>query len=524
MAAAALGMVAPPVEAGCVPVLQLQEARCVPVLQLQEAGDVVLEVATLDGAAQVELTTPAGSSTSGPGPREGEISPEEIGGPAAAMPSEGEIPQAASEVDRLKGEIHGEIERVKLVQEVRGSKELPCIWRVHPSIRETEKEAYEPKLVSIGPLHRDNKILQPMEEIKLMYLDDLLGRSNRNELGNYIRVISNCEQRARMQYAEAVPLSRDDFVKMLVVDGCFIIEYFAKRVFKKAQETAPLSGVRWGFSHLRRDLMLLENQIPFFVLAKLSEETDIPFIGKRQRPLTLMDLALGFLRIKLSAEKRPQADRVLHLLHLHHLCLNPSAGAEEPTAQHSPHGQVEHQVPRMIPNATELDKAGVKFMKKDGASSHLMVSFLNGLLEIPFLPVEEATSTRLRNFIALEQCCPQVGNYFTSYGVFMDNIVSAESDVALLRKHRVIESKLGSDEEVAKMFNMLCKGTHLNYGTHYNARLFVDVNAYCEVARHRWRASLKSTHLSSPWTIISLLAGIVLLALTIVQTVYTIIK
>ncbi|MQL88398.1 hypothetical protein Taro_020957 [Colocasia esculenta] len=178
----------------------------------------------------------------------------------------------------------------------------------------------------------------------------------------------------------------------------------------------------------------------------------------------------------------------------------------------------------MIPCATELRQAGVKFRQKDGVDSYLKVSFSEGTMEIPRLSVEDATSRWLRNFIALEQCYPEVGSYFTSYGILMDNIINTESDVTILRTHRIIETKLGSDKEVAKMFNTLCKGTHLKYQDHYNARLFKDMTEYSEVARHRWRASLERTHLRSPWAIISILAGFLLLALTLTQTVFTIIK
>ncbi|MQM12097.1 hypothetical protein Taro_045010 [Colocasia esculenta] len=63
-------------------------------------------------------------------------------------------------------------------------------------------------------------------------------------------------------------------------------------------------------------------------------------------------------------------------------------------------------VHRMIPCATELHKAGVKFRRKEGVSSYLKVSFAHAILEMPFLWVQESTSSELRNFIALDQCCP----------------------------------------------------------------------------------------------------------------------
>ncbi|MQM00003.1 hypothetical protein Taro_032732 [Colocasia esculenta] len=98
----------------------------------------------------------------------------------------------------------------------------------------------------------------------------------------------------------------------------------------------------------------------------------------------------------------------------------------------------------MINCATELVEAGVHFKKKDVDKSEvinyfLKVSLAGGLLEIPFLKVESSTSSKLRNLIALEQCCPHVGSYFTSNAILMDNIINTEGDVAILRGSNIIE-------------------------------------------------------------------------------------
>lgn len=99
---------------------------------------------------------------------------------------------------------------------------------------------------------------------------------------------------------------------------------------------------------------------------------------------------------------------------------------------------------------------------------YLKVSFRVGTLEIPSLTVEETTSARLRNLIALEQCCGgNVGDCATAYSVFMDNITSNPRDVAVLWSRGIPESTLGSDAEVADLLNSLCKDTHLKYEKAY---------------------------------------------------------
>ncbi|MQL93859.1 hypothetical protein Taro_026511 [Colocasia esculenta] len=434
----------------------------------------------------------------------------------------------------------------------------PCIWRVPPAIRDHESEAYEPRLVSIGPFHRGKQCLLPMEQVKISYLRDLLGRSHDNRLDQYVRAVRLCEQRAREQYSQPFDFNRDEFVEMMVIDGCFVIEYFIKRAFKQTAETTLLSGNRWGFAHLRRDLMLLENQVPFFVLVKLFELSRIPFTGSRKEPLDLVELSLRFLDVKLPMEEQPPAHQVLHLLHLYHLCLDPRRVEEErsysfgrlllyPLETAASFASLiffgllylvlirkwpfvtpkkDSSVPRTINCAAELVEAGIQFKKKgsykDKVSSFLKLSFVDGTLEIPFLKVEESTSSKLRNLIALEQCCPHVGDYCTSYAIFVDNVINTESDIAILRSSDIIESKLGSDAEVADMFNKLCKGTHIKYDGHANASLFKAVKEYSDFAHHRWRAALVHKYFSTPLTAVTLVAVCVLLLLSATQTYFTV--
>ncbi|MQM18746.1 hypothetical protein Taro_051741 [Colocasia esculenta] len=193
------------------------------VLTPQHVGSVVVDGETLDGTPFVEVTTPQGTlAGTGEGQHEDEI-----------------VDRA---VDPLEAQLNEERQKVEAAEKARGKEvELPCIWRVHPSLRQQEGKDYEPKLVSIDPLHRDDKSLQPMEQIKLRYLNDLIGRHEDNKLSNYI------EEIRKWQYAEEIAATPDELVKLLVLDGCFIIEYFVKRIFKQTKQTAQLAGREVGF-------------------------------------------------------------------------------------------------------------------------------------------------------------------------------------------------------------------------------------------------------------------------------------
>ncbi|CAN6306859.1 unnamed protein product [Urochloa humidicola] len=53
---------------------------------------------------------------------------------------------------------------------------------------------------------------------------------------------------------------------MLVLDGCFLLEFFLS---KGEGHLAAPGGAKWAWHHMYHDALLLENQLPFFVLEKL---------------------------------------------------------------------------------------------------------------------------------------------------------------------------------------------------------------------------------------------------------------
>ena len=138
--------------------------------------------------------------------------------------------------------------------------------------------------------------------------------------------------------------------------------------------------------------------------------------------------------------------------------------------------------------------------------------------------IDAGTAPRFRNLIAFEQGCPTSRDHFTSYAILLDNLINTPKDVSILKKHGIIESTLGRDEEVADLFNSLCKGAYLRTYSKidYLEQLFKNVTQYSEVDRHKWRARLVHDYFGTPWSTISVIAAIILLILTMVQAIYAI--
>ncbi|EXB98270.1 hypothetical protein L484_014254 [Morus notabilis] len=87
-------------------------------------------------------------------------------------------------------------------------------------------------------------------------------------LKDYIELVRKREQKVRNQYAENFEsTSSNKFVEMILVDTAFVIEVLCKNHSKELVEENDLIFNRpWKVKEVREDMMLLENQLPFFML------------------------------------------------------------------------------------------------------------------------------------------------------------------------------------------------------------------------------------------------------------------
>ncbi|CAN1281544.1 UPF0481 protein At3g47200 [Linum perenne] len=112
---------------------------------------------------------------------------------------------------------------------------LHSICRVTPTLRASSKRSYVPEKVSIGPYHHHHdaagdESLKAMEDHKWRYVHALLNRKPNLEasLDECVSALKELEQRSRSCYEDDVGLSSEEFVKVMFLDGCFIIELFLK--------------------------------------------------------------------------------------------------------------------------------------------------------------------------------------------------------------------------------------------------------------------------------------------------------
>lgn len=105
----------------------------------------------------------------------------------------------------------------------------------------------------------------------------------------------------------------------------------------------------------------------------------------------------------------------------------------------------------------------------------------------------------------------------------MNKLIDTEKDVALLRHSAVLKNYIGSDAEVAALFNGLCKGVALPREDIFQ-QLQDDVMKHYGSKFKVWFAQFIKDYFSSPWKFLALFGAIVALLLTIVQTVFSILQ
>ncbi|GAV63995.1 DUF247 domain-containing protein [Cephalotus follicularis] len=415
------------------------------------------------------------------------------------------------------------------------------IYRVPNYLREGDDKAYVPQIVSLGPYHHGKRRLRQMDHHKWRSLHHILKRTNQ-DIQLYLDSIKALEEKARACYEGPIGLSSNEFVEMMVLDGCFVLELFrgVAEEFNRLgySRNDPIFAMRGTMHSIQRDMIMIENQLPFFILDGLMElqfpdqKGLVATLALRffdplmptDEPLTKRDKSKLEFSIGYANTFDPLSELGgLHCLDVFRRSLLRSGPQPLPRIwiKRWSHGHrvADKRRQQLIHCVTELREAGIKFRKRK-TDRFWDVKFKNGILSIPRLLIHDSTKSLFLNLIAFEQCHFDCSNDITSYVIFMDNLINSPADVGYLHYCGILEHWLGSDGEVADLFNKLCQEVVFDINDSYLSQLSNDVNNYYDHRWNTWRASLKHNYFNSPWAILSFAAAAVLLLLTLAQTFY----
>ncbi|KAM3281343.1 hypothetical protein P3S67_028364 [Capsicum chacoense] len=411
------------------------------------------------------------------------------------------------------------------------------IFKVNVGLRESNPDAYTPKMVSIGPYHRKNPQLWQMEKYKVLYLQRFLKRKKDLDVESCISELMKLKEEALKCYDDIEDYDNDmkdisfpgsikklndymsgiadQFLQMLLLDGCFVVEFIRESQEEYPQGEDKIINTNVGYHQVTRDLMLLENQLPFFILDKLhhmtKQDIELPF-ARMEKFCFLINLPKTTDEALLERHNNANAGNIKHLLHLIHMSWqgDPNTVPLEIIGSES-----NDKGNKVMSNATELSEAGISFK----STSFSDIKYENGLLKIPRLEVYDSTESNLRNLIAFEQQSDVHHKYFSDFATFMDHLIDSEKDVSLLRQKGIIINGLGEDKEVTRFFNKIGKGVCVPGDFFTNNEEYRKIIQHCERPWNRMKANLIHNYFSSPWVGASTVAAIVLLLLTAIQTV-----
>ncbi|XXG70447.1 hypothetical protein AAC387_Pa06g3206 [Persea americana] len=406
----------------------------------------------------------------------------------------------------IKGRLHAELGRLN-----ESSSSFSCsIHRVPHYFRQYNEKAYDPEVISIGPFHYEKRRsqLQEMERHKWRYLHNILSRTGEGSLERYLVAVKKLEERARNCYSEVIMLDSYSFVEMMVLDACFVIE-FIQRLDTGENTDDPIFQLEWLVNAILSDLLLFENQIPYIILQQLIDLTavfDRDFLIKAFWGIVLYEDSVTARRIE-----HFNFQHLLHVLHTSWVLSIEKKYSKKSSFQR-------------VPCASKLKEGGIKFkhtVLKADSQELLDIKFGKGVIEIPSIKFSDKASITLLNFIAFEQCNSSCKKYVTAYIAFVNCLISSIKDVEILCGEGIIKNWLGSDGDVATLFNNMVRELIIREEDFYLSGVCKEINEYCESSWPKMRATLVHDYFRNRWALISFCAALLLLLLTMTQTFFS---
>ncbi|KAL2335194.1 hypothetical protein Fmac_016407 [Flemingia macrophylla] len=443
---------------------------------------------------------------------------------------------------------------------------VPKIQRVAHYLRDRKHFAkhYSPRLVSIGPIHHGAKNLQLGEKYKLMWAAKYLKRKKQDARALYETIASNIK-RLKELFAEDVIEAFPDDEKlswMLLVDGCALLQILEKGKLDYPEEMNVKVD---QLVLLWQDVLLLENQIPYEVLKLLSgPKNDANLLNSMKEFLRCHHLSpdkpkqgagkqdtakektkdedsksteghnlQGESTAEITLEEdTPQGEQSEHRVEIiqepiHLLDQLRRSVLKEPQKRHLDDQNTSEKFDIITyRNIQELRTVGIKLMTN---KSHILtdISFsyhwlhLCAELKLPQITVDDTIAPTFLNLIAYEMC-PDFKNNFEicSFVAFMDSLIDHPDDVKELRSSGVLLNVLGSDEEVAKLFNTI--STDLVPDTEIYSHVRGQIEKHYRNKCRTWLTLGYHTYFSNPWAIIAFHAAVLAIVLTFIQAWFAI--
>ncbi|EXB67205.1 hypothetical protein L484_025683 [Morus notabilis] len=173
--------------------------------------------------------------------------------------------------------------RRTLEEELEDDSEVPVsIFNVPKILMASDLDSYTPQEVAIGPYHFWRPELYEMERYKLTAAKRAQKHLKNLKFQDLVQQLTKHEHRIRACYHKYLDVNGETLAWMMAMDASFLLEFL--QVYANLNEEKVLRRLSSRMSHLvdyarrksahntiLRDIVMLENQIPLFVLIKMLE-------------------------------------------------------------------------------------------------------------------------------------------------------------------------------------------------------------------------------------------------------------
>uniref|UniRef100_A0ACD5XGD7 Uncharacterized protein n=1 Tax=Avena sativa TaxID=4498 RepID=A0ACD5XGD7_AVESA len=354
----------------------------------------------------------------------------------------------------------------------------PRIQKVPAFLRSIEnaERLYSPDIIAIGPCHRDKEQLKGMEDIKKMAALEFCC-SSQHQVKAFYHNVREVAGQARSCYAEDLSaISDDEFMEMMFYDGCFLLQFMTMAALDRGPPLhwkMPRLSENW-VRRISRDILLVENQIPWVVLEALMRLKHVLVDRYIADAISNFDVQWAKPRVDFEGADKYQPFHLLDLVR--HRQLGPFRSAKVDEA------------PRPMLNicsAMELAEVGIHLTaSKTARFADIGVGKgpVFGKLWLPPVYLGELTMCWLTNMAAFEMLQGGTSDYgVSSYVQILAVLMNRADDVRELRTKRILYPVL-SDEETLNFFKSIAP--FLPYGRQYD-RVLQQLSDYHQNRRVR---------------------------------------
>ncbi|GAU24195.1 hypothetical protein TSUD_23320 [Trifolium subterraneum] len=381
--------------------------------------------------------------------------------------------------------------------------------------------------INLNPQNLHKKIADNIVELKGYFADDVLALTSTKES---LEDFTSLEEKLSW---------------MLFVDGCSLLHILEHADLRKPE---AMNIKVDQLVLVMMDALLLENQLPYLLLKLLwknDSEAELKYAMKEflkchhwatPEKRSWRSRFQGHFEVhnqkkeeeqhRISIQNESESESPVHLLDLQRKIIltksSPKTKGNEANIKNQ--GQANSEELMTYRNIQDLRAVGIK-LKSSETRRPTDIGFSEGWfaakLTLPEIVVDDTTKSTFLNLIAYEMCPDFENDYgICSFAAFMDSLIDHPEDVKELRSKGILLNSLGSDEEVADLFNVISTDLVPNPSTYLEVRAKIHKH-YCNKCKTLIAQGIH-TYFNGPWAFIAFLAAFIALVLTFVQTWFSI--